>query len=135
VPDELAPLPPGRKTVDQLLAEARTGLRRLSPSEAQQAMRDGAHLVDIRSDAQRAAGGLVPGARVVPRNVLEWRLDPSCSHRDPVLARPDARIVLFCDEGYQSSLAAATLQELDLAEATDVVGGFQAWRAAGLPVD
>jgi rhodanese-related sulfurtransferase len=125
----------GRKTVDRLLAEARAGLRRLSPSEAQAAMRDGAHLVDIRPDAQRTADGLVPGGRSIPRNVLEWRLDPASPHRDPELARPDARIVLMCDEGYQSSLAAATLQQFGLAEATDVVGGFQAWRAAGLPVE
>jgi rhodanese-related sulfurtransferase len=97
-------------------------------------MRDGAHLVDIRSDTQRAADGLVPGASFVPRNVLEWRLDPSCSHRDPVLAYPEAHIVLICDEGYQSSLAAAALQQFGLTNATDVVGGFQAWRASGLPV-
>lgn len=122
------------KTVDQLLAEARAGLRRLSPSEAQRAMREGAHLVDIRSEERRAADGLVPGAKFIPRNVLEWRLDPACSHRDPELARPDARIVLICDEGHQSSLAAATLRQLGIAEATDVVGGFEAWRAAGLPV-
>jgi rhodanese-related sulfurtransferase len=124
-----------QKTVDQLLAEARAGLRRLSPGEARQAMLDGAHLVDLRSDAQRAADGLVPGASFVPRNVLEWRLDPSCSYRDPVLADPEAQIVLICDEGYQSSLAAATLQQFGLTKATDVIGGFQAWRASGLPVD
>jgi rhodanese-related sulfurtransferase len=91
--------------------------------------------VDIRSDRQRAADGVIPGARFVPRNVLEWRLDPESADRDPELARPDARVMLICDEGYQSSLAAATLRRFGLADATDVVGGFQAWRAAGLPVE
>jgi rhodanese-related sulfurtransferase len=122
------------KTVDQLLAEARARLRRLTPTEAQTAMRDGAHLVDIRPVEQRTGDGEVPGASVIPRNVLEWRLDPACADRDPALARPDARIVVICDEGYQSSLAAVTIQQLGIAEATDVVGGFRAWREAGLPV-
>ena len=97
-------------------------------------MQDGALLIDIRAESQRAADGQVPGAAFVPRNVLEWRLDPESAHRDPELARPDARIVLMCNEGYQSSLAAATLQDLGLPRATDLDGGFQAWRAAGLPV-
>jgi rhodanese-related sulfurtransferase len=97
-------------------------------------MRDGALLVDIRSDRQRAADGLIPGAHVVARNVLEWRLDPACAHRDPELGRPDARIVLLCNEGYQSSLAAATVRSFGVAAATDVIGGFRAWRAAGLPI-
>ena len=91
-------------------------------------------LVDIRSDGQRAADGDIPGARVVPRNVLEWRLDPACPNRDAQLGRRDARIVLLCDEGYQSSLAAATARSFGIAAATDVIGGFRAWRAAGLPV-
>jgi rhodanese-related sulfurtransferase len=98
-------------------------------------MRDGAALIDIRSDSQRAADGTVPGAYVVPRDVLEWRLDPACPHHDPVLGRRDTRVVLLCHEGYQSSLAAATLQRFGLAEATDVIGGLCAWRAAGLPLD
>jgi rhodanese-related sulfurtransferase len=121
--------------VEGLLTEARRGLRRLDPQEAQRALSDGSRLVDIRSDRQRAADGVIPGARFVPRNVLEWRLDPESADRDPALARPDARVMLICDEGYQSSLAAATLQRFGLADATDVVGGFQAWRAAGLPVE
>src|SRR5688572_26026643 len=93
-------------TVEQLLAAARAGLERLTPEQAYAAMGDGALLVDIRSDNQRAVDGLVPAARVVPRNVLEWRLDPACPYHDPELARPDGRVVLLCDEGYQSSLAA-----------------------------
>jgi rhodanese-related sulfurtransferase len=97
-------------------------------------MSAGAILVDIRSDSQRASDGTIPGARVVPRNVLEWRLDPACRHRDAELGRRDARIVLLCDEGYQSSLAAATVRSFGVSAATDVIGGFRAWRAAGLPV-
>jgi rhodanese-related sulfurtransferase len=122
-------------SVEQLLAAARARLRRLTPEQAYAAMRDGAALVDIRSDSQRAADGTIPGAHVVPRNVLEWRLDPACPHRDAALARRDIRVVLLCDEGYQSSLAAATLQRFGLAGATDVIGGVRAWRAAGLPLD
>jgi rhodanese-related sulfurtransferase len=121
--------------VEGLLNEARARLRRLDPCEAQSSLADGAHLVDIRSDSQRAMDGVIPGARFVPRNVLEWRLDPSSPHRDPELARPGTHVVLVCDEGYQSSLAAATLQRLGLSNATDVIGGFQAWREAGLPVE
>jgi rhodanese-related sulfurtransferase len=79
---------------------------------------------------------VIPGARFVPRNVLEWRLDPASGHSDPELrASLDRHIILVCDEGYQSSLAAATLQDLGFARATDLVGGFQAWRAAGLPIE
>jgi rhodanese-related sulfurtransferase len=121
--------------IEQLLGEARRRLDRLTPEQAHHARRDGALLVDIRSETQRARDGTVPGARFVPRNVLEWRLDPSSRSRDPGLARADALIIVMCGEGYQSSLAAATLQELGLSRATDVVGGFQAWRAAGLPVE
>jgi rhodanese-related sulfurtransferase len=122
-------------SVEQLLAAARTRLQRLTPEQAHAAMRDGAALVDIRSDSQRATDGTIPGAHVVSRNVLEWRLDPACAHHDPVLGCRDTRVVLLCDEGYQSSLAAATLQRFGRADATDVIGGLRAWRAAGLPVD
>lgn len=121
-------------SVEQLLADARARLERLTPEQAHAAMGAGALLVDIRSDSQRASDGLIPGARVVPRNVLEWRLDPSCRHRDPELGQREARIVLLCDEGYQSSLAAATVRSFGVC-ATDVIGGFRAWRAAGLPVE
>ena len=121
-------------TVDQLLAHARARLQRLTPAEAFAAQRRGGVLVDIRSDRQRERDGIVPGARVVPRNVLEWRCDPASEARDPELSRPAVLLMLLCDEGYQSSLAAATLQRFGLARATDVIGGFQAWRDAGLPV-
>jgi rhodanese-related sulfurtransferase len=122
------------ETVEQLLSVARSQLRRLTPREALAAMEDGAHLIDVRSESQRAVDGVVPGSHFVPRNVLEWRLDPACPDRDRALARRDARLVLICDEGYQSSLAAATLRRFALAEVTDVAGGFRAWRAEGLPV-
>ncbi len=122
-------------SVEQLLADARAGLNRLTPEQAHAAMTAGALLVDIRSDGQRASDGLVPGARFVPRNVLEWRLDPACPHRDPELGRRDAQIVLLCNEGYQSSLAAATVRSFGVSAATDVIGGFREWRAAGLPVE
>ncbi len=121
-------------TVEQMLDAARSRLRRLTAREAHAAARECALLIDIRSDSQRAHDGAIPGARFVPRNVLEWRLDPACPARDPALARPEAHIVLVCDEGCQSSLAAANLHRLGLRRATDVIGGFQAWRSAGLPV-
>jgi rhodanese-related sulfurtransferase len=124
-----------RITVEQLLVDARSGLRRLTCAEALTEMAHGLRLVDIRSNAERVADGLIPGAVHVPRNVLEWRLDPACPYRDPELGRRDARIALICNQGYQSSLAAATVARFGLAEVTDVIGGFQAWRAAGLPVE
>jgi rhodanese-related sulfurtransferase len=120
-------------TIDELLARARARLDRVRPEEAAAEMSDGAQLIDIRSESQRQRDGVVPGALFLPRNVLEWRCDPASEHRDPRVGQ--GRVILMCDEGYQSSLAAATLQELGLNEATDLVGGFQAWRAAGLPVD
>jgi rhodanese-related sulfurtransferase len=122
-----------RTTVDQLLEDARAQLDRLSPREADAAVRHGALLIDIRSDTQRALDGSVPRATVVARNVLEWRLDPASAHRDRALARRDAVVIRICNEGYQSSLAAATLRRFGL-DATDVIGGFQAWRANGLDV-
>jgi rhodanese-related sulfurtransferase len=120
-------------TVEELLADARQGLERLTPQQAGAAMADGAILVDIRSDAQRARDGILPGAIHVPRNVLEWRADCSSPHREPALGGPQARLMLICHEGYQSSLAAATLQRLGR-DATDVIGGYVEWRAAGLPL-
>ena len=121
-------------TVEQLLAAARATLQRLTPEDTHAAMRDGAHLIDIRSDTQRWADGTIPGAHVVARNVLEWRLDPACPQRDPQLSRGHDLLVLICDEGYHSSLAAATVQRFGERSVTDVIGGFRAWRAAGLPV-
>ena len=98
-------------------------------------MDHGAVLVDIRSDSQRARDGAVPGAVPIARNVLEWRCDPASPYRDERVSDPEQRLIVMCDEGYQSSLAAAALQELGHERATDLAGGFQAWRAAGLPVE
>jgi rhodanese-related sulfurtransferase len=124
-----------RTTIAELLADARRRLTRLNPAKARQAMRAGAVLIDIRSDSQIARDGSIAGALVIPRNILEWRLDPASQHRHPRAPQLDDHVILLCDEGYQSSLAAATLQQLGFARATDVEGGFQAWRAAGLPVE
>jgi rhodanese-related sulfurtransferase len=120
--------------IDDLLARARTRLKRVDPAAARAAIDDGAVLVDIRAESQRERDGVVPGSVFVARNVLEWRCDPDGSDRDERVADPGRRVIVMCNEGYQSSLAAATLQELGHADATDLDGGFQAWRAAGLPV-
>lgn len=125
-------MPP--RSVDQLLEEARAGLERLDPTQANAAMAAGAVLVDIRAECQRASDGVVPDAVFIPRNVLEWRCDPRSAHRDERVSDPGRQLIVMCDEGYQSSLAVATLRELGLERATDLVGGFQAWRDAGFPV-
>ena len=117
-----------------MLQDARRTLVRVTPDEARAAQASGAVLIDIRSELQRSNDGEVPGAKRYPRNVLEWRLDPSCKHRDPDVARRDARLILLCDEGFQSSLAAAAVRRFGL-DATDVIWGVQAWRADGLPVE
>lgn len=96
-------------------------------------MRDGAVLVDIRPAAQRAQEGGIPDAVVIERNVLEWRLDPESDARLPIATGYDVAVIVICSEGYTSSLAADSLQGLGLSRSTDVVGGFKAWRAAGLP--
>jgi rhodanese-related sulfurtransferase len=124
-----------RLTIDTLLASARARLVRLDPGQAFAAMQEGAILVDIRGDDQLREHGRLPGAVRIPRNVLEWRADPACSAADPRIADLDAHLVLVCQQGYQSSLAAATLQELGFRRATDLDGGFEAWQAAGLPVE
>ena len=125
--------PPGSRTIDQVLADARGRLDRLTPERAAQAAAAGAVLVDIRPAAQRAAEGEIPGALIVERNVLEWRFDPASDARLPQ-ASYDLRVIVFCSEGFTSSLAAAALQDLGVRHATDLDGGFLAWRAAGLPV-
>jgi rhodanese-related sulfurtransferase len=125
---------PGGRGIDEILAEARSRFHRLDPAAAAQAQRDGAVLVDIRPAAQRVASGEIPGALVVERNVLEWRFDPRSDARLAVADRYDLPVVVYCQEGYTSSLAAAALQDLGLFRATDLVGGISAWQAAGLPV-
>ncbi|UUL77796.1 rhodanese-like domain-containing protein [Pseudarthrobacter sp. Fe7] len=120
---------PETLTIDQLLEESRVGLERVHPSDLEQEMAAGALVVDTRPADQRDRDGDLPGAVVIDRNVLEWRLDPSSPHRLPVVDDPDRRIVVVCNEGYSSSLAAHTLQRLGLTRATDLIGGFQAWAA------
>lgn len=121
--------------IDELLEQVRAGLDRIEAKEAYEAARAGeVLLVDTRYAALRDRDGLVPGALVVERNELEWRLDPNGSHRAPEATSHDLKVVVFCNEGYASSLAAASLRRLGLHRATDLVGGFQAWKAAGLPV-
>ncbi|MFK0118850.1 rhodanese-like domain-containing protein [Streptomyces sp. NPDC090994] len=121
--------------IDTLLEQVRQGYERIGPREAHRAAEAGeALLVDIRYAALRERDGLIPGALVIERNELEWRLDPRGSHRVPEATGHDLRIVVLCDEGYASSLAAESLHRLGLRRATDLTGGFQAWRAAGLPV-
>jgi rhodanese-related sulfurtransferase len=121
--------------IDDLLEQARAQLQRLSPAEARAAVDGGAVLVDIRSEVQRAEDGVVPGALFIHRNVLEWRCDPSSEWRDTRAADPHRQVIVMCDRGYASSLAAVVLKQLGRGDATDLIGGFQAWRAAGLPVD
>ncbi|MBB4895732.1 rhodanese-related sulfurtransferase [Streptomyces olivoverticillatus] len=120
--------------VEELLAAARAGLERLGPAGAAAVHAEGGLLVDIRYAALRERDGTIPGALVVERNELEWRLDPLCEHRAPEATGHDLRVVVICNEGYASSLAAVSLRQLGLHRATDLAGGFQAWRAAGLPV-
>jgi rhodanese-related sulfurtransferase len=122
------------KNVDQLLEDARRGLRRVEPADAAVAVDNGALLVDTRPVAQRERDGEIPGALIVDRNVLEWRLDPASAHRIPEIRDYEQQVIVVCNEGFASSLSAATLQQLGLRNATDLAGGFQAWRAAGLPV-
>jgi len=121
------------RSIDDILADARARLLRLEPPQAHLAHEAGAVLVDIRPAAQREAAGQIPGALVIERNVLEWRFDPRSAARLAIADRYDLPVVVFCQEGYTSSLAAAALQDLGLYRSTDIVGGFAAWTAAGLP--
>jgi rhodanese-related sulfurtransferase len=125
--------PSGALTIDAVLSAARSRLTRLNPAQAQRAVQSGALLVDIRPQAQREAEGEIPGATIIERNVLEWRFDPASEASLPV-ASYDLQVIIFCSEGYTSSLAAASLLDLGVGRATDLEGGFCAWQAAGLPV-
>lgn len=133
--------PPGSRGIEEILALARTRLHRLLPRQALSELRDAdirvpVLLVDIRPAAQRATHGQIPGAMIIERNVLEWRFDPRYKEgRLDIATRYDLRVIVICQEGYTSSLAAAALQDVGLLNATDVVGGFQAWKDEGLPVE
>lgn len=120
--------------VEAVLARAREGVRRLGPHEVVAAVRDGALLVDTRTEVQRREQGELAGALVIDRTVLEWRLDPGCPWRIPEATGYDVAVVVVCRHGYSSSLAAASLRAVGLHRATDLAGGVEAWLAAGLPV-
>jgi rhodanese-related sulfurtransferase len=121
-------------TIDELLTAARARLDRVGPDKAAALAAEGAVLVDTRPQWQRDDEGTLPGALVIERNHLEWRLDPTSDARIPEATDHDVRWIVVCSEGYSSSLAAASLQDLGLRNATDLDGGFRAWKAAGLPV-
>jgi MFS family permease len=124
-----------RKTASDLLAEARRRIEpRLEPEQARDAVSGGALLVDLRSQDERRRDGVIPGSLHIPRSVLEWRVDPDSGYPNPHVGGLERRLVLFCNEGFSSSLAAATLRDLGYAHATDLIGGFAAWKSAGLPV-
>jgi len=137
--DPLSP-PPGSRGIDDILSEARAKLQRITASQAYDELREtqvGAptFLVDIRPQAQREREGGIHGSLIIERNVLEWRFDPRCASRLAIADRYDLRIIVFCQEGYTSSLAAYSLQQLGMLNATDIIGGYEAWKNAGLPID
>ncbi len=124
-----------RRNIADVLAAAQARLARVTPHEAAARARDGWTIVDVRASDLRATHGRIPGAVHAPLNVLEWRVDPASGAQEPALAGHVDRLILICHEGYSSSLAAVRLQELGYPNTTDVIGGFVAWRAAGLPVE
>jgi rhodanese-related sulfurtransferase len=119
--------------IERMVEQDRSLLQRLQPRDADGAVREGAVIVDIRSHEQRVAHGVVPGSIRIHRNVLEWRVDPSSGWYDERFAAFDGPLIVMCQEGYSSSMAAATLQRLGFTRATDMVGGFEAWAGEGLP--
>lgn len=123
-----------RTTIDDLLHRARKNLHRLDPEQTLAAQRAGALIVDTRSHDERARHGIIPHSLHIPRSVLEWRLDPDSPHRNTDVCDLTRQLIVVCAHGYSSSLAAATLQELGYTRATDLIGGFVAWKSAGLPV-
>jgi rhodanese-related sulfurtransferase len=123
----------GPRTLAELLREAEALIDRLSPAEAFERARAGALIVDIRSDREREGSGVVPGSIHIPRTVLEWRLEPGGAWRNQHVDGVDRRLIVLCDHGYSSVLAAATLAQLGYTSVADVVGGFEAWRDCGLP--
>jgi len=122
-------------TADSLLEAARARIQRATPEETQRAMTEGALVVDLRCLEEQARTGMIPGSLGIPRSVLEWRADPASPWRDDRLARPEARVLLLCEQGYSSSLAAASLRDLGFERVGDVVGGMERWLAEGRQVD
>ena len=122
-----------RRTLEQLLDEARARIDRLEPGAALSAADRGALIIDIRSAIERERDDIVPGSLHIPRTVLEWRLDPDSAWRNPHVRGLDQQIVIICNHGCSSLLAAATLADLGFTRAGDIIGGFAAWRQAGLP--
>jgi rhodanese-related sulfurtransferase len=123
----------GPAAIDALLENARRGIDRVQPADLASEMAAGALVIDTRPVDQRQRDGELPGAKIIDRNVLEWRLDPTCPHHIPEADSANVRVVIVCNEGYSSSLVAATLRQLGLRRATDLVGGFQAWKQLGGP--
>lgn len=124
-----------RRNINDILAAAQARLARLTPAEAAARQREGWTIVDVRATDLRDRDGRMPGAVHAPLNVLEWRVDPESGDPEPALAGKQERLILVCHEGYSSSLAAIRLHELGYTETTDLIGGFTAWRDAGLPVE
>ena len=124
----------GARTLEELLAAASARISRLEPRDAFAAASRGALIVDIRSDDARRRDGVVPGSLHIPRTVLEWRVAPDSASRTPHIRGPEQRLVLLCDHGCSTVLAAAALVDFGFATAGDVIGGFVAWKEAGLPV-
>lgn len=119
------PVPPS--AIDRLLDDCREQLQRVEPSDLHREVEAGALIVDMRPLEQRRCDGDLPGALVIDRNVLEWRLDPTSPYRIPEVTTHEIRVIVVCNEGFSSSIAAATLQRLGLSRATDLIGGYQAW--------
>jgi len=120
--------------IDGVLERARRRLKRVTAQQAAVELAQGALLVDTRTSEQRRKSGEIPGALTIDRTVFEWRLDPTSPTRIPEATGQDIRVIVVCAQGFSSSLAAASLQELGLVNATDMIGGFEAWKAAGLPI-
>jgi rhodanese-related sulfurtransferase len=121
--------------IDDLVERARARIDRLTPGEARAAMERGAVILDTRTYEQRRADGVIPGATVMNRNVVEWRVDPTSGWEDPAVVARTGPVIVMCDEGFASSLAAATLVDLGIEDAADMIGGYQAWTEAGLPIE
>jgi rhodanese-related sulfurtransferase len=122
-------------TIDEILEADRARYERLTLDQAHEELASGAVLVDTRTDPQKRHHGVIPGAMRIERNVLDWRIDPASPWRDPPFVDHDVRVFVICQEGYSSSLAAASLLDLRMTRAADVIGGFDAWRDAGLPIE